>query len=423
MKISRNQFSIVKPFLFFSLSTTLSSAVIAATVDQQTRDAESIRVPVVEFIPKELIKDSTYQLQPEATIHRSYATFQLKADSGTTQITGTTNLLERIAELKAIETLKKIKKTDVYTKALKSSALGPVETGKGLLTEPVDTISDAAKGLGGLFADIGYSIVSDDPSQENVAKTMVGFGAAQRQLAFTLGVNPYSDYQPLQDELSEVAWTSVGGGMTVAVGFSAIGGTPGTVVSLTSSANTGRKLVRDNSPRKLDNLNHDSLVSMGVKEPLAEAFLNNYNYNPESETRIVTAISSMKGVQGRADLVARASTVASAYEASQMRDWAELLAAFHAKVKPVKEIIIVSTAPFLVAKDGSVIGVFPTDYVVDTPGFKARIKAVVGEIESRGLKVGGFYATGKIHPGMSELLTSVGWSDVHDHIEKTLQTP
>jgi hypothetical protein len=295
------------------LSTAFSSAVLAVNVDQQTRVAESIRVPVAQFIPKELMTDPAYQLQPEATIHRSYATFQLKAGSGTTQIMGTTNLLERIAELKAIETLKKMKKTDVYMKALKSSTSGPVETVKGVFTEPVDTITEAAKGLGGLLADIGYSLVSDDPSQENVAKTMVGFGAAQRQLAYTLGVNPYSDYQPLQEELSEVAWTSVGGGMTVSLGFSAVGGTPGKVISVTSSANMGRQLVRDNSPRKLDNMNHDSLVSMGVKEPLAEAFLNNYNYNPELETRIVTAISTMDGVQGRADLVARASTVASAY--------------------------------------------------------------------------------------------------------------
>jgi hypothetical protein len=105
-----------------------------------------------------------------------------------------------------------------------------------------------------------------------------------------------------------------------------------------------------------------------------------------------------------------------------MRDWVELLAAFHAKVKPVKQIIIVSTAPFLVAKDGSVIGIFPTDYVIETPGFEGRIRAVVEEIDSRGFKVGGFYATGKVDPEMSKLLTSVGWSGVHDHIEKTLQT-
>jgi hypothetical protein len=101
---------------------------------------------------------------------------------------------------------------------------------------------------------------------------MVGFGAVQRQLAFKLGVNPYSNYQPLQDELSEVAWTSVGGGMTVSAGFSAVGGTPGTVISVTSSANTGRQLVRDNSPRKLDNLNHDSLVAIGGKRASGRGF-------------------------------------------------------------------------------------------------------------------------------------------------------
>lgn len=206
--------------------------------------------------------------------------------------------------------------------------------GMCLATEPVNTIKGAAMGLGGLLSDIGYSLVSDDPSQGNVAKTMVGFGAAKRQLASQLGVNPYSDYQPLQDQLSEVAWTSVGGGLTVSVAFSAVTGVPGRAVRITSTANTGRELVRDNSPRKLGNMNHESHVSMGVEEKLAEVFLSNYNYDPESETRVVTALSSMKGVQGR------------------------------------------------------------TDYVVNTPGFEERMVAVGEEISSRGYKTGLFYATG-----------------------------
>lgn len=422
MKIRQNQLSTITRFLLLSSSVALSSAALATTADQQQRDSETVSVPVVEFVPKELITASSYSLQPQATIYRSYATFQLKTDSSTTEITGTTNLLARIEELQAIETLKEMKKTDVYLKALKGSSGGPLKTVKGLATEPVNTVKGAAMGLGGLLSDIGYSLVSDDPSQENVAKTMVGFGTAKRQLAFQLGVNPYSDYQPLQDQLSEVAWTSVGGGLTISVAFSAVTGVPGRAVRITSTANTGRELVRDNSPRKLGNLNHESLVSMGVEENLAEVFLSNYNYDPESETRVVTALSSMKGVQGRADLVARASTVSSTYEASQMRDWVELLAAFHAKVAPAKQIIIVSTAPFLVAENRSVIGVFPTDYVVDTPGFEGRMVAVGDEINSRGYKAGVFYATGKIDPPMIELLLEKGWSSVHEHVEKELRT-
>ena len=89
----------------------------------------------------------------------------------------------------------------------------------------------AAFGVFGSFlADVGYSIVSDDPSQENAAKTALGFDAAKRQFAYQLGVNPYSRFEPLQDQLSEVSWTAVGGGLTVSAAFRAVKSTPGSVL-------------------------------------------------------------------------------------------------------------------------------------------------------------------------------------------------
>jgi hypothetical protein len=205
--------------------------------------ADDIRVKVDKFLPGELISGQHYTMAATAEIRRAIAIYQLTTDYGNGEVTSTVALLERINELEAISTLAEMKKTDVYTDALKKSAGGPLDTAKALVDDPVGTVSDTAKGLGNLFSDIGYSIVSGDPSQENVAKTAVGFGAAKRQLAFKLGVNPYSGYQPLQDQMSEIAWTMVGGGLTVMAGFSQISSTAGQVVRITSGSNTARKLV------------------------------------------------------------------------------------------------------------------------------------------------------------------------------------
>ena len=64
-----------------------------------------------------------------------------------------------------------MKKTSVYKDAVKQSAKGPLRTAKGMLTAPVDTVSRVGRGIGSFFSDIGSSIVSDDPHQENVGKT------------------------------------------------------------------------------------------------------------------------------------------------------------------------------------------------------------------------------------------------------------
>ena len=113
--------------------------------------------------------------------------------------------LERINELRAVETIEAMKKSDVYLDAVKNSAKAPVNYGKALIDAPVDTLKGTARGLGGFLADVGSSVVSDDPSQDNVAKTGLGQSAAKRNFAFELGVNPYSRYEPLQEALSEVS--------------------------------------------------------------------------------------------------------------------------------------------------------------------------------------------------------------------------
>jgi hypothetical protein len=383
--------------------------------------ADGIRVKVETFLPGELISGPHYTMAATAEIRRAIAVYQLNTDFGKGEVVSTVALLERINELQAISTLAAMKKTDVYTDALKKSAGGPLDTAKALVNDPVGTVSDTAKGLGNLFSDIGYSIVSDDPSQENVAKTAVGFGAAKRQLAFKLEVNPYSGYQPLQDQMSEIAWTMVGGGLTVMAGFSQISSTAGQVVRITSGSNTARKLVRDKSPRELRNLNLEALQKMGVSEELAETLADNHNFDPETETRVVAALQGLEGVEGRVNLVGRIALIATPTQAAKARDWLELLAAYHAEITPAKKIVIASSAPFLVDAQGRAHAVFPTDYITTDPVIEAGVSRASQAIVGMGLKLGPFYATGKIDPKMVAELRAAGWSEVHDQAEKLLR--
>ena len=409
-------------YLITALLVGVVPIALAAQPAASDSGEDSVRVKVEAIVPRELISGQNYILEPEAVVRRAVALYVLDTSYGKTEVAGTVKLLERIHELRAIEALKEMEKLDVYKEALKKSGAGPLDTVKELADDPVGTVSETARGLGGFLADIGYSIVSSDPSQENVAKTVVGFSAAKRQIAHELGVNPYSRFEPLQDHLSEVAWTSVGGSLTITKAFSTITGTAGRVVGITSGSSTARKLVRDKSLRELNNRNLKALKGMGVGEDLAETLLEGYSYDPEAMTRLVVALDSMDGVAGRSDVVARAATATTPYQATNMRDWLELIAAYHAIIAPVQRLLIVSTAPFVVDDQGIVHGVFPTDYVTSEPGFTELINAVSQEIRVMGFKTGPFYATGTIDPGMADVLRSAGWAEVHDHAERILFT-
>ncbi len=136
---------------------------------------DSVIASAADILPKDLLKGEDFKVNPKVTVRESMGIYQLETRFGPTTVVGTEQLLERINELKAIKKLEAMKKTDVYTDAVKNSALGPVETAKSLVTAPVDTVSSAARGIGGMFADIGYSLMGDNPDQENAAKIALGF--------------------------------------------------------------------------------------------------------------------------------------------------------------------------------------------------------------------------------------------------------
>ncbi len=404
--------------VLFSLSGVLKAE--EKETKYQVDYKESVKVPIEEFLSKELLEGKGYTLDPQVIIYRAVGLYGMETPYGRSTVIGISHLLERIDELNAVAQLEAMKGTEVYAKALKNSALGPFETAKNLVTAPVDTVSRIARGIGGFIADIGYSVVSDDPDQENVAKTALGFATAKRQYAYELGVNPYSDFQPLQDELGAVAWTATGGGLTVSVGFAAIGGTAGTVLSTTKTANSMRKLVRDNSPRKLQNLNFDKLKAMGVEKSLAEAFLDNFNYDPETQTRLVGALESMKNVAGRDNFIKRAALVQNKVMARRMREWAELFDAYHNEVEKVKGMVIVQGAPLLQMRDDSIFVLVPTDYLTWTPNTEKRHQAFVSKLKAKGFKQGKVWLTGKVEPRMKEMLIALGWTSVTQGVESKL---
>ena len=86
-----------------------------------------------------------------------------------------------------------------------------VEGGKSLVTSPVETTKSTAKGVGRWQGNVGRSITSDDPHQDNALKTALGHDAVKRGYAIEMGVDPYTDFEPFQKRLGEVARAATAG--------------------------------------------------------------------------------------------------------------------------------------------------------------------------------------------------------------------
>lgn len=401
-------------------SGVLACAALAAAPEEIDDPRQAVEIPVSELIDGNPFADTGYELDTIVTVYRSRAFYELDGPAGSEVVVSTRQLFTRLDEINALATLEAMKKTDVYVDALKSAGMAPVELGKGLVTKPVDTVSRVGRGIGGFFADVGYSIAGDDPDQENAAKTALGWGAAKRSFAFELGVNPYTENEALQDALGEVAWTAVGGSFTVSAGFRAVNDVPGRVLSLSKVANGMRKLTRDKSPRELKNHNDDTLTSMGITESLRDALLSNQDFDPETETRLVGALDSMEKTAGRERFVQRAALTETRADARMMRDWAELMAAYHELINPVREIVMVETGPLMVLEDASAQLVYPADIALDSPRLRARLSRVREALESRGLRAGEIWISGKATPEVEDMVLDVGWQGLKTNVEAKL---
>ncbi len=215
-----------------------------------------------DFLPESVLSGEGYTVEKRVANDGVQNTYTVKSDYGVHTVTGTDELLARIQEIKATRALKKLEGSDEFKDAAKRSVTGLVEGGKALWDAPVETSKSAAKGVGRWLGSIGHSITSDDPHQDNAFETLVGYDVAKRGYAVAMGVDPYTDFEPFQERLGEVARAASAGAlvtsMAIKVGTAGnLAGTAATVTRLASMQN----LLKDNPPGALAELNREKLLA------------------------------------------------------------------------------------------------------------------------------------------------------------------
>jgi hypothetical protein len=395
----------------FSFQTFLPSLGVVSAMQKQT---PPIRLQASQYIPQKMLQGPNYWVEEGVRNDGFINTYTLQTAYGLV-VTESTELLKiRSVELLAVEKLEKMRRTDVFKDAFTAAAKGPLKTVKGLFTSPVDTVTGTVKGLGHWFSDVGRSVVSDDPHQENVMKTALGFGAAKRKFAYELGVDPYSKFEPLQENLGELAWSAVGGGLTIKAAFGAIKDTPGKVVRGLGSSASMKKMVRDMSPEELEDINTEKLEKMGVTKSLIKAFLDNKAFNPQEATLLVGALEEMATVKDKDKFIAEASLAKRESVARFTRQRAQMMAGYQKNIAPVERCIDLKGAlTFLQRKDGVVIGVFPLDYVASTEALWRKERNLNSAIKTlytgRNKEI---WITGTFSPAARQELEARGWKVV-----------
>jgi hypothetical protein len=298
---------------------------------------------------------------------------------------------------------------------LVAAGLSPIKYAGDLITKPGETISNTLSGIGSLFGQIGSGMNNAGKSPDDPMQGLLGVTKKKRELAAHLGVDPYTDFEPLQIKLTQLSEAAAAGGLVVTGALMAIPGVGGIIASNVATSGNLSSLARDLTAAQLMDLNRRKLAAMGVDQSTGETLLTNRSFTPLDATAIVSALESMSAVQNRSAFIARAASVHRHDAAYFMRQQAELLGEYYAKTGAIVSFVTLGGYPFAVARNGGVIGILPINALSWTDNTARSMKDIVEGARRGGYANAELRITGQATSLAKQQLQSLGWKVVENY--------
>ncbi len=380
---------------------------LAVAADKPAYVKPPLRLNAALVVPDGNMVGKGYKIDPEALNDGYSNTYTLKTEVGDVQAISDYQLARQIQEVRALIILDEMSKAGVFGDAMKEGILAPIRGGKALVTAPVETTKGAVKGVGRWVGNIGRSIASDDPYQESGVSAATGWANTKRAFALELGVDPYTDWEPLQKALTAVARAAFAGGITVGVAMGAVteGTTVGTIITVTSLTAEMNAILLDNPPEGLTKINREKLEKMGVSKKVIDPFLKNYNYTPMEKTMLVEALRLMKDTKGRDLFVAQATGAPDKIIARYYHQMSEMMLNYQKK-NGQADIVKVENEVWLMNRKGVLVGAFPIDYLAWTAETSRIAAAVEKNPQAQNREL---WLEGSASPECNKALSARGW--------------
>jgi hypothetical protein len=342
--------------------------------------------------------------------------YMIDSDFGVFEADGNVMLTRRVREIAAIAKLREVSRTDEYKQALGAAVASPLLVAKGLVENPVSTVTGVPKGLWKFMNRAGQGIKERADGRERSeyedsnAAQLIGFSKAKRDVALKLGVDPYSSNPALQKELNGVSWAAYAGKMTFTLATAPVSGGAGLALTATGVTSTFDSAIRDQSPTDLRLANLKRLLAMDCPRSDADAFLNNNAFSPSVQTALVMHLDSMQGVANRVSFIRLAGTQAEGEgDAIFFSQTSAILAQLHANGRTLSRLDVLGALPVALGADGTAIVALEWDYAswtANAANFVAQLKsAKLGKKASTGYLIA---LSGDASPATQQQLSAAG---------------
>lgn len=318
------------------------------------------------LLKPEILKGEYHSVADEVKNDGLFNHYNVKSRFGDFKASSDLALKLVVDEINAIGEMVKIETDETLAQSFKQSAENTAQGVKRLFNDPKGALEGAGTGLSNLFnrakGTIGKRELTD--AEDSRVEQLVGISKSKGEIASKYGVNVYSTNKRLQKELDRLARADFFGGLGTTVFKSAIPGAGGLLLTTSDAARLLNDTINTTPASELWLQNKNKLLAMNFNSDTVELFLNNPVFSPAQQTVLVKALETLESAANR-ELFLKVALQASEVEmAKVITRIAVMSAGYHQKISPLKRFAPLARITCAVAKNGSVVVLLPTDYII-----------------------------------------------------------
>jgi hypothetical protein len=337
-----------------------------------------------ELAPAALLKGPLHAVAEPVQLEGFFGRFVIESKFGTFSVAGVNMLAVRVNELRAIEVLQEVQKSQAFQDSLARAAMAPVQLVQSAVNNPMGTVENIGQGLGNVLGRVGFlarsgaQTVADSQSGNAAAapstlppappgETMpsaftgdpFGYNKARREWARQLNIDPYTSNPVLRPLLDNASAASFAGSFAVNTAIGAVSMGANAVIALDTDV---RDAVWNQPAVDLARQNESQLLALGVSGRATRDFLRNRWFTPSLQTALVAALAKLGPLPGMDSVIVIAAQVQGETHVRFVIESVRMLVKYQEMQGRLVQIKMSNMVPVGIAADGTVVVAAAIDY-------------------------------------------------------------
>jgi hypothetical protein len=325
------------------------------------------------LLPAEMQAGATYKVKEQVSLQGFFYSFQLWSRYGWYNPQSMDMLRIRLAEIRALDTLTAMQQDPLFLEGVGDQVGGTISSTVNVIKHPVRSIAQIPLGLEKFGEQMHAKAKEGDTLPDQNIRGI--HEEAKRKLAVSLGVDPYTDNQPLQDALNNVATNKNRGALMTRVGtvfIPAVGPALGA-----AQLNKGlQDRLANMTSAQLQEDTRNKLTRLGVPSVEVKTFMTNPGYTPTSRAAITDALLGLQGVAGIQNYIRLIQEVSSREVAIFFQRRIQLAEIFNRTVRPLDKMVLAGPTPAFLDRQENVILTPAVDYLYWNEDIARRVSTV-----------------------------------------------